>query len=64
MSFVHFKFKSGVDFDKVTFDGLAITLTDLKKAIMAKKKLPQTVGFDLQITNSQTKEGGYNKLIQ
>ena len=63
MSFVHFKFKSGVDYDKVTFDGVAITLADLKKAIMAKKKGGQTAGFDLQVTNSQTKEGKFYLFI-
>ena len=56
MSVVHFKFKSSVDYDKITFDGLTITLADLKKSIMAKKKLGQTVDFDLRITNSQTRE--------
>ena len=56
MSSVHYKFKSSLDYDTLTFDGLSITLGELKKAIAAKK-LGKNTDFDLQITNAQTKEG-------
>lgn len=54
---VHYKFKSALDFDTITFDGLHISVSDLKKAIVHQKRLGKTTEFDLQITNAQTKEG-------
>lgn len=54
---VHYKFKSALDFDTITFDGLHINVADLKKAIIHQKRLGKNVDFDLQITNAQTKEG-------
>jgi E3 ubiquitin-protein ligase RBBP6 len=56
---VHYKFKSALEYDTVTFDGLHISVGDLKKAILHQKKLSKSVDFDLQITNAQTKEGEY-----
>uniref|UniRef100_A0A034WTI5 E3 ubiquitin-protein ligase RBBP6 n=1 Tax=Bactrocera dorsalis TaxID=27457 RepID=A0A034WTI5_BACDO len=53
---VHYKFKSALDFDTVTFDGLNISVGDLKKAIIHQKRLGKVTDFDLQITNAQTKE--------
>uniref|UniRef100_A0A182IJJ9 Uncharacterized protein n=1 Tax=Anopheles atroparvus TaxID=41427 RepID=A0A182IJJ9_ANOAO len=53
---VHYKFKSTLDFDTITFDGLHISVADLKKSIIQQKRLGKTVDFDLQITNAQTKE--------
>lgn len=54
---VHYKFKSALDFDTISFDGLHISVDDLKKAIIHQKRLGKTQDFDLQITNAQTKEG-------
>lgn len=56
MSCVHYKFKSMLDYDTVTFDGLSITLGELKKAIAAKK-LGKNAEFDLQVTNAQSNVG-------
>lgn len=56
---VHYKFKSALDFDTISFDGLHISVDDLKKAIIHQKRLGKTQDFDLQITNAQTKEGKY-----
>ena len=56
MSSVHYKFKSSNDYATVTFDGLHISLADLKKAIMTQKKITRAM-FDLQVTNAQTGEG-------
>ncbi|KAF4529024.1 hypothetical protein B566_EDAN016874 [Ephemera danica] len=36
---VHYKFKSALEYDTVTFDGLHISVGDLKKAILHQKKL-------------------------
>lgn len=56
MSCVHYKFSSKLNYDTVTFDGLHITLSDLKRQIMGREKL-KAADCDLQITNAQTKEG-------
>lgn len=55
MSCVHYKFSSKLNYDTVTFDGLHITLSDLKRQIMGREKL-KAADCDLQITNAQTKE--------
>lgn len=54
---VHFKFKSFKDFDTISFDGSFISLGELKRSIIAKKKLGKSNDFDLIITNAQTNEG-------
>ena len=56
MACVHYKFSSKLQYDTVTFDGLHITLSDLKRQIMGREKL-KAGDCDLQITNAQTKEG-------
>ncbi|XP_009952245.1 PREDICTED: E3 ubiquitin-protein ligase RBBP6-like, partial [Leptosomus discolor] len=55
MSHVHYKFFSKLNYDMVTFDGLHISLCDLKRQIMVCEKL-KVANSDLQITNAQTKE--------
>lgn len=54
---VHYKFKSALEYDTVTFDGLHISIADLKAAIIQQKRIGKTSDFDLQVTNAQTKEG-------
>lgn len=53
---IHYKFKSALEYDTVTFDGLHISVKDLKKQILHQKKIGKSTDFDLQITNAQTKE--------
>uniref|UniRef100_A0A665W6Y4 DWNN domain-containing protein n=1 Tax=Echeneis naucrates TaxID=173247 RepID=A0A665W6Y4_ECHNA len=55
MSCVHYKFSSKLDYNTVTFDGLHITLSELKRQIMTRERLKAT-DCDLQITNAQTRE--------
>ncbi|XP_076001928.1 E3 ubiquitin-protein ligase RBBP6-like isoform X4 [Genypterus blacodes] len=55
MSCVHYKFSSKLDYNTVTFDGMHITLNELKRQIMARERLKATE-CDLQITNAQTRE--------
>ncbi|XP_074875445.1 E3 ubiquitin-protein ligase RBBP6-like [Buteo buteo] len=64
MSCVHYKFFSKLNYDMVTFDGLYISLPDLKLQIMAREKLT-AASCDLLITNAQTNEEytGGNALI-
>jgi len=57
---VHYKFKSSLTYDTVTFDGLHISVGDLKKEIIKQKKMGKSADYDLQIIDAQTKQG-YNK---
>lgn len=54
---VYYKFKSQLNCEKVTFDGVHISVADLKRAILQQKKLEKSSESELQITNAQTKEG-------
>ena len=56
MSAIHYKFSSSKECKNVIFDGLNLSLHDLKKLIMEKQKLKRTQ-LDLQITNAQTLQG-------
>lgn len=56
---VHYKFKSALDYDTVNFDGLHISVKDLKNAIIQAKRIGKSTDFDLQVTNAQTKESKY-----
>jgi len=53
---IHYKFKSAIDYDTITFDGLHISVSDLKKSIVQQKRLGKATDFDLMITNAQTNE--------
>ncbi|XP_059690003.1 E3 ubiquitin-protein ligase RBBP6-like [Gavia stellata] len=55
MSCVHYKFSSQLNYATVTFNGLHISLCDLKRQIMGREKL-KAANCDLQITNAQSKE--------
>lgn len=58
MSCVHYKFKSAVNFETVTFDGMHISVADLKKAIIQQKKMGKLMeNFDLQLTKPQSTDG-------
>jgi len=60
MSFVHYKFKSNNEFKTLTFDGVNISVADLRKEIIQKSKMVKLMDdFHLQITNPQTGEGRY-----
>ena len=63
MSCVHYKFSSKLSYDAVTFDGLHISLCDLKHEITSCEKL-KVANCDLQITNVQTKEGAWGQRAQ
>ena len=63
MAVVHYKFKSSLDYDSLTFDGVHISLADLKKSILQQKKLGRAGDFDLQVTNAQTKHGKLAHLV-
>ncbi|KAL7290181.1 hypothetical protein TKK_0015891 [Trichogramma kaykai] len=54
---VHYKFKSTLDYYTVSFDGLYISVADLKKNILQQQKIGKKADFELLITDAQTKEG-------
>jgi hypothetical protein len=56
-SVIHYKFKSQKDFDSVTFDGIFISVTDLKRAISEKKELARDQACELLLTNAQNGQG-------
>lgn len=56
-SLVHYKFKSQKDFDTVTFDGMFISVGDLKRQIVDKKGLARDQACELLLTNAQSNEG-------
>ena len=56
MSLVHYKFKSSKDYQHVTFDGLYISVGDLKKEIINQKHL-RLGEFELEIANAQNGQG-------
>lgn len=57
MSSVHYKFKSNNEFKTLTFDGVNISVADLRKEIVQKSKMGKLMDdFHLQITNPQTGE--------
>ena len=57
MTCIRFKFKSSLDYEKVTFDGLQISVADLRQKIMQQKKLGLSDDFTLQIMDAQSKKG-------
>lgn len=54
---VHYRFKSALEYDTITFDALHISVKDLKNAIIQQKRIGKSTDFDLRITNAQTEEG-------
>lgn len=57
MSSVHYKFRSSLEYDTLSFDGPSISLSDLRDGIMVQKKIGKSSDYTLEVTNAQTKEG-------
>jgi E3 ubiquitin-protein ligase RBBP6 len=57
LSLVHYKFKSQKDFDSLTFDGMFISVGELKRQIVEKKGLARDQACELLLTNAQSNEG-------
>ena len=58
MSYIHFKSLSNLNYDKITFDGVSLTLSQLKKLVIEKSKFQERqLDFDLEVTNADTNEG-------
>lgn len=54
MSCIHYKFSNTVENDKIKFDGLDISVADLREAIIKQKNLKSNI--NLRIVDSQTKK--------
>lgn len=59
MSLIHYKFKAAKDYNSLTFDGLSISLFELKRDILIDNKLKGS-DFDIIISNAQTNEDYYD----
>ena len=55
-STVHYKFKSQKDYDSVVFDGMFLSVGDLKRSIVDKKGLARDQACELLLTNAQNDE--------
>ena len=55
-STVHYKFKSQKDYDSIEFDGMFISVGDLKRQITDKRGLGRDQAMELQLTNAQTND--------
>jgi len=53
---VRFKFKNDLDFQPIPCDGYHISVRDLKKSIIRRKKFGKVTDFDLVVTNAQNKQ--------
>ena len=56
MSCVRFKFKSSLEYEKLPYDGLQLSVAELRKKIMTQKKLGMSDDFTLQIMDAQSKK--------
>ena len=59
---IFFKFKSQLKFDSIPFDGLSISAKEVRRSIVAKKKM-KIDESDLQLINAASNEGMYNCYI-
>ena len=55
-STVHYKFKSQKDYDSIGFDGMFISVGDLKRQITERRGLGSDRSMDLVLTNAQNDE--------
>lgn len=53
---VRFKFKNDLDYQPIPCDGYHISVRDLKKTIIRRKKFGKVTDFDLIVSNSQTNQ--------
>lgn len=62
-SSVFYKFKSQRDESRVTFDGTAISVFDLKKEIIIANNLGKANDFDLYVYDASTNQGTFTSVI-
>ncbi len=64
MSCIHFKFKSSLEYEKLSFNGLQISVGDLKEAIMKQKKIGGANQYTLSVKDAQSKKSEFCVLIR
>ena len=57
MSYIHFKTVYNPQYDKIAFDGVSLSVAQLKKLVIEKMKFSRRNDYDLQISNADTQEG-------
>lgn len=63
MSSIHYKLKSTLEYKTLTFEGLHISVDELKREICDKENI-RSESFDLNLTNAHTKrQYGAEELI-
>ena len=55
---VTFRFKSATATDTVVFEGMCISVGELKRAIVEKKGLSRDQAMELELSEAQTGRGG------
>lgn len=59
MSYIHFKTKTNRQYERITFDGVSLTLPQLKKLLVEKLKFSLKNDMDIQVRNVDTNESRY-----
>lgn len=54
---VYYRFKSQKDFQRIIFEGIGISVWDLKREIILESKMGKGTDFDFAIYNADTDEG-------
>ena len=57
MSCIRFRFKSALEFDQIRFEGLQMSVAELREKIMLKTNPGIQSEFTLEIMDAQTKRG-------
>ena len=57
MSYIHYKSVCNQNFEKIAFDGVNLTLSQLKKLIFEKAKYNKNLNYDLEISNANNNQG-------
>lgn len=63
MSCIRYKFKTALEYDKVTFDGLQISVSELREKIMSLKKMNLSDNLTLDIMDAQTKKSEWRGVM-
>jgi protein MPE1 len=60
---VYYRFKSQKEFQRIIFEGIGISVWDLKREIIQESKMGKGTDFDFAIYNADTDEGMQKKQI-
>lgn len=56
MSYIHYKTKMNPQYERIIFDGVSLTLPQLKKLLIEKLKFSRKNDIDIQVSNVDTNE--------